>query len=292
LIENGKLTESVSFLKEGIALSDDINDLPHQATFNLRLGQVLTYTGRLKDAQVWINKTKNILGNVDYQILEGLLNLQQAYSAYYIGNYNKAITLVKNSIDVGKELNDNRIMLDSYLLNCRLNPSKENIDTIKILSDEQHNHRVKNLVEYILIENHLSQDKIEIADNIYGNIDSQENRFDEDIEYSYILTTSAMLKHQKNDFQAAKELAIKAVELSKETDLKFNLIDSLTLLGNINYSNGDYENCFDNYKEALTVAKFIISNLPNENDQKIFSQKPVIKKLSEEIKKLSSILST
>jgi hypothetical protein len=63
------------------------------------------------------------------------------------------------------------------------------------------------------------------------------------------------------------------------------------LLGNINYSKGDFEHCFDNYREALGVAKFIISNLPNENDQKVFSQKPVIKKLSEEIKNLSTILS-
>jgi serine/threonine protein kinase/Tfp pilus assembly protein PilF len=291
LIENGKLTESISYLKEGIALSDEINDLPHQATFNLRLGQVLAYTGRLKDAQVWIDKAKSILVNVDYKILEGLLNLQQANSAYHIGDISKANTLITKSIDIGKELKDNRIMLDSYLLYCRLNPTKEIVKTIETLSDEQQNHRVKNLVDYILIEHHLNQNEIEIANSIYNNIESQENRFDEDIEYSFILMTIAKLMLAKNDIQTAKELAIKAVNLSKETDLKFNLIDSLTLLGNINYSKGDFEHCFDNYREALGVAKFIISNLPNENDQKVFSQKPVIKKLSEEIKNLSTILS-
>lgn len=290
LIETGKLTESISFLKEGIALSDALSDSPHQATFNLRLGQVLTYSGRLKDARILIDKAKSIIETLDYKILEGLHILQQANTAYLIGDNVKASYLVSKSINIGTELNDNRIMLDSYLLNCRLNPTNKVIETINVLSEEQQNDRVKSLVNYILIEHFLDQYDIESADNIYNKIKKDDKRFDEDIESSFTLLTIAKLMYHKKETLTSKNLTIKSVEISKGINLKFDLINALTHLGNINYLNRDYENCFDNYKEALEIAKFINSNLFDENEQKVFSQKPIIKKLSKEIKKLSKIL--
>jgi tetratricopeptide (TPR) repeat protein len=84
----------------------------------------------------------------------------------------------------------------------------------------------------------------------------------------------------------------RSLKLAEDFGLLAEQIDSHTLIGRVYLQSGNYEKAYASFRRAFEIARKISERISNPDDQNLFQNRPTIKFLMIEIKKLAKSLST
>ncbi len=286
----GQLAESLSYLKEGLTLSSELSDLPHTASFNLCMATVLRRMGRIRESLHCIDHVSTVIDQVDDRILPITLKTNRAQLAYTIGDFKTARTLAQEALFLSEELKTVPAQLNALLLLCSAESEKCYLEKAEKLISRLGLTRERTLARFNHLSALLDADDQKTAIEWGESILNEMEGMTEDIEHSRICNLVATIKLLQNDSNSAMTYLSKSLSESRKSQLVFEQIEALTMIGQIESSNGDYERAFGKLKDALAICKTIAAQLVSDEQRGHYLSQRSIRFLTQEIKRLSQFI--
>lgn|GEM_PF-1387190 len=255
----GDLDESLNYFKQSLQEFEIINDIKGISQSNLSISRVYKMKGDFDIAMEFANKAHNINKKNDMptDLIQSYTSIGTIYSK--LKYYDEALTNYKEAYQLSKKINDT----------LHLEQSLNNLGIVNF-----YNKNYDKALEYYTesLELNVSQtSKARLFINI-ALVHKESKRFDLAIQYlekakiiskqikskrfiSYVYINLSDLYHyyannindtkkQTQLYKKAKLLAEEAIKLSKEIDLRENILDYYTINANATYELGDYKDAF------------------------------------------------
>ncbi len=290
MVTAGQLRKSLGYLKEGIALAESLDDRPHLGVFNLSMGTVLSRMGRFSDAAERLAAAGTIAEEKADRLLGVLLRIQQAALRSTIGDNEQARRMAGQALTDARETGDKSGQLGALLLLTKLSHDTDLVDQARSLVRQLRLKRESTLAGFSLIECLLDRDQTDMADAIAEVPLLELQDVTEDIELAWMCNIAArlMLVHRRPD--VAREYLSRAKLTANDNGLLPEMMNSWLLQGQIDIADGDYEQGFASYRNALRLCRKMGSAIDDTADRDLFENKPEIVFLIAEVKRLASLL--
>ena len=290
MVTAGQLAESLGYLKEGLTLSDELGDLPHTGAFNLSMATVLRRLGRIKEAQRCVEDVNTVIEQVDDRVLPILQMTNKAQIAAAIGDSNSAAELGREALSLSEELKTVPEQLNALLLLCSVDCGKDYLTKAEELIDQLGLTRERTLARFnhltALLDNEDESAAITWGESILCLLDG----LSEDIELARLWNLAANVKIAQGDSDTAMKYLTKSLGESRPSQLLFEQVDALTMIGQIESMNGEFESAFGRFKEALSICKKLAGQLASDEEKVIYLSQRSIRFLTQEIKRLSQVI--
>jgi len=290
MITAGQLKESLSYLKEGMELSEELGDRPHYGVFNLTIGMVFKRMGRFSKADERFAIVDSIIKEINDRMLSVQVTIQRARLRHFLGDNTDALRLASDALHSAEEINDKSAQLNALLVITRVSDDPHFINRTLSLTRELHLKRESTLVHFNHIESLLEQGKINEAQDAVDMTLSELDGIPEDIELPWMCNVAAELMIAIDNRQSALKYVSRAQRIADASGLMPEMVNALTLQGRLNFSMGEHEQCFKNYKSALQICKQIADNIGNEADRHLYQTKRSTLFLISEIKRLGRLM--
>ncbi len=290
MITAGRLKESLSYLREGITLSETLGDKPHYGAFNLNMGTVLKRSGRFTEAEQHLLTVDEIVREIDDKMLGIQAAVQRASLRHSLGDDAQALEGALQSLHTAEEINNKSGQLNALLVITKVSHDSRFVEYALSLVDELRLKRERTLINFNVIESLMAQGKVTQAQVVSEKALAELNQMPEDIELAGMYNVSAELMLAHDDLESALNYLSRAQRLAHNCGLLPEMVTTLTLMGQIDFSKGDYEQCYGNYRSALQICRQIAESIKSETDRRLFQNKRSTMFLVNEIKRLGSLI--
>ncbi|MFH1372909.1 MAG: tetratricopeptide repeat protein [bacterium] len=290
MITAGQLRKSLGYLKEGMALAESLDDRPHLGVFNLSMGTVLSRMGRFSDAAERLAAVGTIVEEKADRLLGVLLGIQQAALRSTIGDNEQARRMVRQALTDARETGDKSGQLGALLLLTKLSHDTDLVDQARSLVSQLRLKRESTLAGFSLIECLLDRDQADTADTIAEVPLLELQEITEDIELAWMCNVAARLMLVRRRPDIAREYLSRARMTANNKGLLPEMMNAWLLQGQIDIADGDYEQGFASYRNALRLCRKMGSAIADTADRDLFENKPEIVFLIAEVKRLASLL--
>ncbi len=290
MITAGQLKKSIPYLREGMTLSEVSRDKPHYGAFNLSMTTVLKRMGRFAEAERCLATADSIAQEVDDKMLQVQAYIQRSGLRQLIGDHTVAKEIALKALITAEEIKDKTGQLNALLLITRVSHDPCFVDRAFGLVDELHLKRERTLLNVIVTESLLEQGKTDDAHGYTERTLSELDRMVEDVELAWMCNVAAELMLAHNNLESALGYLSRAQRLANTSGLLPEMVTTLTLRGRIDFSTGEYEQCYKNYKTALQICKQIDENIEIDTDRHLYQNKRSTLFLVNEIKRLGTLV--
>ena len=289
MIAAGQLRKAMPYLREGMELGESIKDKHHSGAFRIITGIVYMRTGKFSDARSMLTQAREIVQDLDNQQLMQYSRLQEAYIRYLFGDRTVALERTMELLAGARDAQDIKTQVGALLLIQRLEDNAGYTQMLTKMIEDQHLEHEKLLMRFARIEFLLEQDRIEEASRLIGDPELLLRNLPDSIESPWMCNLAAEVLLRQQRMEEATPLLQRSLVMAKESGLKAEWAVALTSLGQVATHNGDYERSYALYREALGLWKAIAGSIDDENDRLTFMKQRPIVKLTEEIRRLSSV---
>ncbi|MEA2030608.1 MAG: tetratricopeptide repeat protein [candidate division Zixibacteria bacterium] len=287
MITAGQLKESLGYLKEGMALADDVGDKPHIAVFHLSIATVLRRMGQLGEAEKSLSVVENTIADIDDEILSVQLLTSRAAIRAAIGDTECAIEQARNALERARQVNAKPEELNALLVLTKVSSDSQIFEDAMNLSSELSMERESSLAMFNHLNRLIADGAEELIDSLVEKALPRLESITDDIELANICNTAAEYYLREGLFVEAERMISRAMKSATVSNLIFERIQTLMLMGKLQMTRGNFELCFDNLKTALQLSRKVADNLPNKDDRRIFQNQRSIQSLVSEIKNLN-----
>ncbi len=286
MISAGQLQESLQTIQQGIELAEQVGDKPHFGIFHLFKATVLRRMGRYVEAETNLAVVDTIIAEIDDKILQVQTTTNRAAIRFALGDREQALPLIQQVVQTAAKLNAKSEQLNALLLLTRIHNSPEYEQTTLQLIDELNLTREKILIVCNKLELLLHSEKYQEAGKLVDGIISKIDTMSEDIELAWIGNLLADYYLATDHHEKAEHYLKQSLQSSESSSLIPEKINTLIMMGKINSQQGNFEQAFSYYKEALQLAKQIAAALVNPDDRKLYQSQRFVGFLVSEIKSL------
>ncbi|MFQ5452938.1 MAG: tetratricopeptide repeat protein [Candidatus Zixiibacteriota bacterium] len=290
MIISGKLKQSIKHLKEGLALATTLDDTSHIGIFNINIGLVLTRIGKFSEAQKCFRLAEKISDKIDYNHLDMGLKIALANLSFYLGNNSKALKQAREALNNAEAVANKNSRLNALMIITRITDDRNYFNQAYKLSEELHLNREKVILQFNQLMFLVLSNKTIDAEKLFNRISPELSKLEDEIELAWFLNIAAEYALMLNKIDDADKYLNKAQKIADESGLMSESLKTHSLLGQINFSQKKYEDCFSNYKKALQIAKDIANNIDSKEDSQTFQNQPTITFLVEEIRRLGKFM--
>lgn len=250
--------EAVKYLDQAIALSEKLELKAYKADALFNKGVALWHLGKIQESESLYNQAKLI-----YEELKDTLSLIKLFNSEAInysmrGRSDIALETFFKSLDYAKKI-DYRPTIFNTLFNIgivfdnrgELDKAMENYLEALQFVDEQ---GAKALVENYIAEIYLTKKDFKKAEEFLNRaiINAQSSGDINSLIWSY--TNLGLLNFEKNKLQDSEKNFITALELSRKSDFKLEIIHTLTELGKFYFKTNKLKEAEKNLLEAFQLA--------------------------------------
>ncbi|MEW5797122.1 MAG: serine/threonine-protein kinase [Candidatus Zixiibacteriota bacterium] len=286
----GQLRESQTLLDEGLALAQSTGILAHEGPLYSHQATISKRMGQYDDASHALSAIDSILTRLDDQALRLAADIQRGSIRYYLGDREGALTIARQTYQAAVESRNSPAELDSLLLLLKLTDEPSYWESARKIVEErklrrEHRIAVFSRLEFVLEHDHL-QSVSAMADDPLLALDGLESN----LELPWMLNVSGTLALRMGNRARAAARFEPARALAERIGLTPELIISLTMLGRIAKTDGEYETAFSHFKRALRLCKQVADTIDDVTDRSLFLGRPMVVSLAAEIKALGSRL--
>jgi len=285
-ISAGQLRESQVLLEEGLSLAGSHNLATHEGPFHLHAATIAKRQGNYAEAVRALGRIDHILETLDDYSLELLASVQKASMRLHLGDSVTALEIARRVYSESLRIRNSVTELESLLLLPRLTDDPHYWDAANRIVSERRLVREKRILWFGRVELLLDQGRTGDAVAQAGNHLNLLEQADQDMELPWMRILAARIHVAQEEPARARRLLQAALRQALETNLRPELIMSLTLLGQIAREKGDYEEAYVSFKQALGVCREVADNIDGEADRQLFLGRSLVRSLSEEIKSM------
>jgi serine/threonine protein kinase/tetratricopeptide (TPR) repeat protein len=291
MLSAGKLRDSFKYLKEGMNLSDKLGDLPHKGVFLRGMGNVQKWMGLYGQAGKNLQQAIDIcLELEDHQRLIICL-VQQADLLVRINAHQDTEKVCREIAALAEKLDDRRATIIVNLVRCRMNRDIDAADRAVKIAQEIKNNRDLHLAKLYKAECHLICGQPDEADSVIQSLIPVFTEKSSDILKAWLHNICGMYYKLIADFDKALMHYNRGLDLAVSSALLPEKLEAMYNLGTIHAHQNDFENAFKYFKTAFNDARTIAQDIDNEEYRRMYLQDRKIISMTDEIKKLNSILS-
>lgn len=291
MIAVGTLKEAIQFLKEGMTLSSEIGDLPHLTNFTGNMAIVLKRMGYYGKAEENLNKA---IESGDKLADRRDLLLWQATLAdlhFRLNQSEKATLESQQALVLAEETSDERAQIFIYTLRGFIENDMALIEKAEEISHAIKLERLTAIVKlrksHLLLKNGHYEDAGRTLNEL-GKIFSERKP---DIDNSAYFNSMAASYLGMNEISKAKELYETGHRIAEKCSLLPEIIEATTGLGKIHTTLREFETAYDYYRRAIKGLKAMADDIYDKAEKTSFLSDGRIASLTEEINRLSRMLS-
>lgn len=284
---SGNIKKTVALLKEGLALAEELEDMPNKAVFSVYMGSVLTRLGKIDDALHYYKQAEEHIAQTDDKINKILLNTEKINTYYLSGDTSTANEIIAETSDIAENITEQNYRVGFQLIGYKVTGEQEYFNKALEAINKLDLKREKFIIYKIELAQALDNKHTEAAETAYERLSKEILEVDNDIELSDACLTIAEYYLSKDNIEETVKYLQKASNQISQHNLSFELMKLKALTGEIKFKQNDYEGCFGDYKQALAIAKEIAGNISDVDLRNRFQSKPIIGFLVRKIKEFS-----
>ena len=286
MVRTGRLSESVEFVKEGLELASELNMKPHTAHFKSSMGNILSRLGCYQRANECYKQTEELVEEIDDKVLEIRLMIYRAELRCQVGDSKAAAKLANKALNNARKVKAKSEELSALLVLLKTTGESEHLSQARVLARELNLDREHLLLEFyhaqFLLDYNEPEKSVSLIREQLQNIE----KLREDIELPGLMATAAEIYLEMDEQSKAEAILNTAGNIARSSGLLDEQVSILSILGGIAFGQGNYEESYQHFKEALSLCKELASNLKNSDDIKKLMNKPKIRSMTDGIKLL------
>jgi len=290
LLTTGRLKEALTHLKEGLSLADSLGDKPRLGSFSKSMAAVLLRMGRVADAEQYLQKADEMISEIDDHELEIGLILEQACLKLLIGDPTQALNLATDARTKAVQCGDQAHELDAILLLTQLSDDDTAHQRGVELAGQIQARHAATILRLNRLERLVNSGELDQARRCWSEVGPAIDKLTDDYELARLYNVAAEYMMATDNINRAKNYLNRARQHSEACGIAAQKIRSLTMLGQIAFSERDFEISYRNYRLALSVCKEVAAKIRNAEDLTTFQSQRSIEFLVEEIRRLSKVL--
>jgi len=291
MVTAGQLKQSLDYLHEGIDLASVLNDQAHVGLFNWKMATVLRRLGRFGNARVCLDRVEQSCQGMDHKLLEANLSVQRAALRLACGDREQAFELAQQAFVEAKATKDTETKLNALLLIVKLSDDQAHVTQTRLLIDDLHLEREKELLLFNQLELLLEKGNTERSRDLALSLKDIPLGKTEEIELAWMCNLVAESLLDGDDWDSAEPYIRKGLGMARKCGLLPELVVGMTLQGRLHYAKDAWEECYTAYKKALLFCRKIAESMENDKDRRYYQQQRAAGFLGKEIKRLGSLLS-
>ncbi|MCM2271513.1 MAG: tetratricopeptide repeat protein [candidate division Zixibacteria bacterium] len=286
----GQLPTSLQYLEQGINLSKELNDLPHQLVFSHSLAVTSLRLGRPVECRRNLDDVFALMRQVEDPQIAVQARLTLAQLRLLVGDLRSASQAIQEAEQVARETTIKPFLLQAMVSRLRVDGSPESFEQVIALARELGQVDEINTARFNLIEYLLEGGQIEVARSHRAAIEEVSGSLKRSIDRPRMLNINAELLIDALRVDEAKAIVNSNRQEARQFGLLPEYAHTLVLSGQIQSSRGELENAFADYRQALQILKTISDSLESDQDKAAFQTKRVVKFLVSEIRRLGTTL--
>ncbi len=291
MIAAGTLREAIQFLKDGMSLSSEIADLPHLTNFTGNMAIVLKrmgYYGRAAE-----NLDKAIKAGDKLADRRDLLIWQVTLADLHfrLNQSGKAALELQSALALAKETSDKRARIFIYTLMGFIENDMALIEKAEEISRDLKLERLTSIVKLrkssLLLKNEYYEDAHGILNGLGGIFSEKEPNIDTSGYFNSLAASYLGMK----EIPRAKEFYEVGLKIAERRSLLPEIIEATSNLGKIHTTLREFEAAYNYYRRAIKGLKAMADDINDKIEKISFLSDGKIASLTEEIDKLSQMLS-
>ncbi len=283
----GALYDCLKYLEEGLQLAKTLADKPHMGRYHLSFGNILRRLCRFSEANRHFDEVCALANEIDDEILKMNLEISRAELRFQVGDSKMARTLAETALQKAQNLKTQPEILAALNTLIKVTGQDKYLKNARDLTADKHLSKDRLIVELNYIHFLIESDFIHDAQKLVGSYGAQLFKLPNDIEMPRLLNVLAEYHIKRKEYSEASAILGNSYESANAMGLLIDEMKGAILQGNVAFGVGSYEQSYSKYKYALQLCKQIVNNIGDESDKKLFMNKPSVKFLMAEIKRLS-----
>ncbi|MBK7140895.1 MAG: tetratricopeptide repeat protein [bacterium] len=290
LLEAGHLRDALKFLNQGLALAVELNHRPHQIAFQHSLSQVQMRLGKPREFVECLEKIESLMQHVEDLQWNVQIPLTKAMYRLMLNDREQALELTHAALSVAIAQNVKPLQLAAEMLRSRIDPDPQRYEQTTALAKECGKSTDLLVALYNRAEALLEAGQLDDAQQLLPRLAELSEQIPHYIERPRLINVLIELMLQRGDLAKARNLAIQNRDESRTFGLMPEHTHAITLLGMIESSNGNIEQAYANYRQALQIVKGIADGTTCDRDRSLFQEKRMVRFLVSEIRRLGQVL--
>jgi len=286
----GHLKRSIQYLKEGMALAKEMDDRPHLAAFGAGMGMTLKRMGRYSEAEEYYRRAESIYDEIDDDSNCATLKSGLADLRYRLGDTAMALKLAEESLRMRVAVNDKTQELHALMVLTRITDDPGYLERARQLARELKLKREATLVEFNALSRRLDGATDELTPAQFEPALVDLEQWPDEIETASLCILAGRLMLHVGRHEAARDFLDRAQRLAESFGLLPEKLESVTQVGRLHLTAGDYEKAYARFRSALHIAREVAGYINDAEDRGRFQSRPTITYLVSEIKKLAKAL--
>jgi tetratricopeptide (TPR) repeat protein len=290
LLDAGQLKSSLAYLEQGIGLTRELNDLPHQLTFSYSMAVANLRMGKPIESERQIEMVFDLLKQVEDPRMSVLARISGVQLRLLLGDLPAARELVMETEQLARERSIKPFLLQTLVTAIRASGSSEILEQVRELGNELGQVNEVNVAQFNLVEFLLETGESDRALEHLSSLRSLSYSLQQNIDRPRLRNVLVELLIRAGYEIEAQELCDTNRQEARQLGLLPEYAHALLLSGQIRVVSGEIESAYADYRQALQLLKSISDSLCSDHDRASFQSKRVVKFLVSEIRRLGALL--
>jgi len=290
MIQAGRLSEALVYLKEGTGTAEKLGEASHQSTIARLTGQLLRRMGHYDDAEVELKRSADLSHQAGSNALELLswVDLARLFGA--LGETDMAAAAAQTARKMAEEIGDKNALFYITLLDFARTGDDQDRQKAEALANELNTERERALLHVCLLE-HTNRIGITADSRIHveeaGRFFSEQT---EDIDLARYYLAVGKYNRLKENLTRSLETAQQAMTVAGKLSLLPEQLEAASLLSELAFEQKEYEASFRHARRATEILKKMSLHVKDADRLGRFQRQNDVAGLLGRIKSLQAIL--
>ncbi len=290
MIQAGRLSQALEYLKEGRVQAEKLGEASHQSTVNRLTGQLLRRMGYYDEAEDKLNLALELSQKIDNRGLMLLCQIDLARLYIQLRENEAARRAIDRAAQIAGEVGDKSALSHISLLRVAMTGRQMLIAGTGELEEDLDTQRERAVLHLMLLEANNRQGLTGGSEKYREAAAGFFSQYEEDVDLArYYLAVGG---HQllQNDLAKAEEHFKQAMELSRKLNLLPEQWQATCAMSELKFSEKDFESSFKYARQTTDILKKIASHIKDSNRLGQFYNDQRIIELLGRIKSLQAVL--
>jgi len=290
MLQAGRLNDALAYLRDGTAMSEDLDNDFHRCDIARLTGMLLNRMGYYDDAEAQLLTSLEKASGMDnsQELLACRLGLARLYMA--LREYDDCGKHLDSGIALARSLGDKHALFHLLLIKFAQKDDDVIYAEIATLADELETEREHGLRNLSLLERSIRNQAIDDAAGYLEKAGEYFNSRDEDIDRARFELAAAEYYRLSGDPEHATAYCRRAMIQAKAINILPELWQAGCCFSEILFAQKEFEQSFAHARQTIEIIKKITSKIKDQDRQgRLFNDKRIINLLGR-IKSLQSVL--
>ncbi|UCD93662.1 MAG: tetratricopeptide repeat protein, partial [Candidatus Zixiibacteriota bacterium] len=286
----GRLKESVGLIREGMALSEELDDRPHTASFMSNLASVQKRMGYYGQAIKNYRGALKILKEINDRYNFAIAALGLADLCFRLNSLEDADRLINEMLQQAEKNSDRKTIIQCHLLRGKIEGNVDLIENAIAAAEEISAARAINVGLLTLAQVLVAAGKHERSSRVLHDISGTFSKSNPDIENTSFFILLGNHHTATGAIESARTAFETGYQLAGQCSLLPELAEVSAQLGKIGAAAKKYESSYQYYRKAINTLKTIAEDIDDAKLRQSFLSDGKIASMAGEVKKLSQLL--